>query len=1036
MKSVRDGMSLLLLAFIAALGLVAQNNTSEITGVIYAPGREPLHGATLTATDLARGISRSITSGPDGDYALKLLRPGHYQLTYAAQGYETIILNDVELQIGEVRRQDVDFNAETAKLSVTVTSEAPAVEPERIQQSTTISSAVVENLPINLRTYLSFALLAPGVVDSTTVTDANDYRNPATPNSGLAIGGDNGRTNQFSVDGIENYGVAGNFRPSVSQTAVQEFIVARNSYAADLGNAGGGTLDIVTKSGTNEFHGSLFGYLRATAFQARNYFDPGKQSYTRLQSGASVGGPISKDRTFFFFAVEGEVRHQAALVTIADDPASLSSLTPSQQSLVNFLNISGVPQLQQVGAILSATLNPSSNPAVVALFRQNSGVFPFSENVAQPSLRLDHRFSDRNLFFTRANYTFQDAANPQLTALTGYSRASVNRVVDLTGMASDTFLISPSLTNVARAAYAYDRFALDPNDAIGPAIDIGGFGAFGRNTDYPYSRREQHFTVGDQLLGTHGAHHWRLGAEMNGVHLKAISYAYFGGDAIFGSFLPLGAFLDSATGVNGFSAGLAQSLTALGQPGLASSLAQPLTALQTYALGIPLAWLGGYGDPSYRAWQRRFGTFADDTWRITKNLTFNAGLRLQVENNPIIGTLANLSPRAGFAWAPGLKTVIRGGFGLYHSTIDAQIPYAAGVFSDSSLVLFLVPVTGYPGLAGPSGIPTTSVSIYQTLAAEGVLGKTPITLANYAQFGIKPGFSYPVTGGIDPTYVAPYSEQASFEIERSLGSTSFSAAWNFVRGAHLPRELNRNLVQLGTQPDGLPIIGYVNPNIAQNIVFESTANSYYHALILQANRRLLHGWSLQAHYTFSKAIDEVSDWNADYMPQNQFRPREDRGLSQFNQKHRAVVAALYESPSHNVWLRNWTTSLIFTANSGRPFNILTGTDNFGDGNVTTHRPIGAGRDIGKGPAFVDADLRITRFIHLSHDSRYGLSLIAECFNTLNHTNFATVNNIVGDVPLSSLPANLTGQRTSPSTPLAFTSAFDPRQFQFAVKFSF
>lgn len=1038
-SSTARGKACLRAAFIFSLCLTlhAQNDSSELTGLVNGPQQDALAGVTATATDSTRGISRSAQTDENGIYHLTLLRPGHYTVRYSAKGYETRELNDVELQISEVRRQDIAMEVETARLSVTVTAEMPSVEPERIQQATTISSFRLENMPINQRNYLSLALLSPGVVDTTTIVDANDYRNPATPNSGLSIGGNNGRMNQFSVDGLENYGAAGNFRPSVSQTAVQEFVVARNSYDAALGNAGGGVIDIATKAGTNDFHGSLFGYLRNTAFQARNYFDPAKAGYTRVQSGASIGGPIKKDRTFFYVAAEAQDRHQAALVTIADTPGSLSQMTPSQQSLVSFLNASGISQLQQVGGLLQATLIPAANPAVTALFQNNSGVFPFAETIAQPSVRLDHRFSSRNLFFARANYTWQNDANSQLSALTGYSRASTNRIVDTTLALGDTFLISPNLTSETRAAYSYDRFALDPNDAIGPAIDINGYGSFGRATSYPYGRREQHLTLQQQLLGEKGRHHWKAGVDLNGLRLRAVADAYFGGDAIFGSFLPLSNFLDSATGVNGFGAGLAQTLTALGQSNLAASLAQPLTALQSYALGIPLAWLGGYGNPSYLAYQKRYGAFVEDTWQVSKNLLFNAGLRLQVENDPIVGSLPSLSPRVGFAWSPGLKTVVRGGYGLYRSTIDAQIPYTAAVLSDSALVLFEVPVTGYPGLVSPvTGQPTTSVTIYQTLAAEGLLGKTPLTLANYAQFGIQPGFSYPVTGGIDPAYSTPYTEQASFEVERSVGNTSFSAAWNFTRGVHLPRELNRNLKQIGNQPDGMPLIGYVNPNIAQDLVFESTADSFYHALVVQANRRMLHGWSLNAHYTFSKSIDEVSDWNADYMPQNQFRPRDDRGLSQFNQKHRVVVAAIYESGNRGLWTRNWTTSLMFTANSGRPFNILTGDDNVGDGNVTTHRPVGAGRDIGQGPAYVDADLRVVRLFHLSTDSRYTLSLIAECFNTMNKTNFATVNNIVGDVSMASLGTDITGHRTSPSTPLAFTSAFDPRQFQFAAKLSF
>jgi hypothetical protein len=652
-------------------------------------------------------------------------------------------------------------------------------------------------------------------------------------------------------------------------------------------------------------------------------------------------------------------------------------------------------------------------------------------------VRLDHRFSPRSFFFTRANYTWQRDADPQLTALTGYSRASVNRVLDTTIMAAYTRVISPTLTSVSRAGYSYDRFALDPNDPIGPAIEIYGFGSFGRNASYPYGRREQHLSLQQQLLGTSGRHRWRAGADINGVRLNAVSDAYFGGDAVFGSFLPLGVLLDSATNVTGFSAGLAQTLTSLGQASLAASLAQPLTALQTYALGIPEAWVGGYGNPNYLSYQRRLGFFAEDSWQVAKDLTLNAGLRLQVESDPVIGSLPNLSPRVGFAWSPGLKTVVRGGFGLYHSTIDAQIPYTAATLTGSSLVLFEVPVTGFPGLVSPvTGKPVTSVDIYQTLAAENRLGKVPLTLADYAQFGITQGFSAPIRGGIDPTYTAPGATQASFEVERSIGSTAFAAAWAFSRGIHLPRELNRNLVQLGVQPDGRPVIGYRDPGILQDLVFESTANSYYHALTLQANRRMLGGWSLHAHYTFSKAIDEVSDWNTDYMPQNQFRPREDRGLAQFNQKHRAVIAGIYESSSRRPWMRDWVASLMFTANSGRPFNILTGTDNFGDGNVTTHRPVGAGRDIGRGPELVAADIRVSRYFAIDRDARYRLTLIGECFNTFNKTNFATVNNVVGDVPLATLPTPLTGERVSPSTPLAFTSAFDPRQFQFGLRISF
>jgi hypothetical protein len=227
----------------------------------------------------------------------------------------------------------------------------------------------------------------------------------------------------------------------------------------------------------------------------------------------------------------------------------------------------------------------------------------------------------------------------------------------------------------------------------------------------------------------------------------------------------------------------------------------------------------------------------------------------------------------------------------------------------------------------------------------------------------------------------------------------------------------------------------VNPLVFQRNIYEPTANSFYSAGVFQVNKRFSRGWSMNAHYTISRAIDEVTDFNTDFQPHDQLNARAERALSPFHQKHRFVASAVFESSVRNSFLGGWVLSPIFTATSGRPFNVLTGVDNMGDRRVNTHRPLGAGRNIGRGPAYQSLDFRMSRRFALGRESR-NLEFIAEGFNLLNKTNFRSLNNVVGNVTVNDLPAEIVGFRGLPSDPLAFTSAFDPRQFQLGLKINF
>jgi hypothetical protein len=531
----------------------------------------------------------------------------------------------------------------------------------------------------------------------------------------------------------------------------------------------------------------------------------------------------------------------------------------------------------------------------------------------------------------------------------------------------------------------------------------------------------------------------RFGVDLQPIYNSSQVDTYFGGLFLFGQAIPLAAVIDQAAEVPGFSLGLAQVLP----PGLANTLSDPITSLQAYSLGLPLAYLQGFGNAAFTSWRQNHTVFGQDHWQPVPQLTLSVGLRYQMDWPSAIQNVKNLDPRVGFAWAPGnsVHTVIRGGFGMFHQWIMPPIPFGQVEINRSDASLVVLPLTGVPGVVNPqTGSLLTSADVYQSLLARGVLGTRPIVQADLVALGMPVGFRFPEKGGVQSDYHSPYSEQYNLGLEHSFGSLVVSASFEFSRTAHLWRVRDHNLVRLGTQPNGLPLIGRQDPNYANIYYYESAANAFYSAGTLQVSRRFRGHWSFDAHYTLSRATDEVTDFNLEYQPNNQFDARADRGLSPFHQKHRFVFSGVFESPwangaGHHLILSDWTLSASVQAHSFQPFNIITGDDNAGDGQTTTHRPIGLGRDTGIGPNFFGMNVRVMRTLRVGGDKTL-LSFRIEAFNVLNRTNFQSVNNVAGDIPLSALPKPLVGRRSDPTLPFSFTAANDPRQIQLGARISF
>lgn len=1033
-------LRLLLALLWAALSLLSQatSTSGDLKGVVLDPSGNPLPAAKLTVLNEGRGFSKSSFASQEGRFTITSVPPGVYKLRAEADGFTSKLIENVEIRVGDVISLLIQLPISTVQSEVVVIADISSVEVERTQQANTIEQTRINNLPINRRNYLDFALLAPGVVETTSLVDDSSYRPIQTPNSGLSFGGSNGRGNGFFIDGLENISNAGGgVRPSISQEAAQEFQINRNSFSAEFGNALGGIVNVISKSGSNELHGNAFGFLRHRSIQARNYFDPGKSSFTRAQAGATLGGVLKKDKTFFFGAYETLNRQETNFIPILQDRTVFNRITTSQDELFRFFEASGNPTLGGLAQQGRQLLQPRSSAFLTNLFNTNSGTFPFSQKFNTLSLRLDHKFSDRHSGFFRSNTTFDRQDNTSFGALDGFNRGRRLDLTDTTAALGDTWVPTANWVVETRAMFGYDRFDVSPVDPLGPEININGFGFFGRQIFLPGSNIERHYQALVNVTRSSGRHTLKFGYDFNPIRNNAINETFLGGRFTFGSRIPLASVLVAATGNTGLPALVTQVLNAAGQSRLVTNLNTPVTALQSAALGIPELYQQGFGDPAYSntTWNHNF--YLQDAFKLTPHLTLTAGLRYEVQqqSEPTVPRdYNNVAPRLGFAWSPGKSQtfVIRGGYGIYFSMLNANVAGTAAPLSGKKINQILLTPSSTLFRDPRNGQFVTSTSIFQSALTQGVLGRRTISQDDLRQFGIAVGPNLPgsVVFGIDPDYVNPYAQQASFEVERQIAGFALSVGYNFNRGTHIGRVIGRNVRYTGARlPDGRPLFERINPLLLQSNIFESSANSFYHAGILQASRRFSKGLTFNFNYTLSKAIDESTDFNSDYSPQDQLNARAERALSSFHQKHRIVFNAVIER-----W--GWNFAPIVLYNSWRPFNVLTGFDAQGDTYVSNKRPAGLGRNMGQGPDFVTADLRISRRFRYSASERRFIEFTAEAFNLLNRTNFRTINNVVGDVPYQSLGSPIVGNRNPAASPLAFTSAQNQRQFQFGIKLYF
>lgn len=679
----------------------AQANAADLNGFIRDPQGAVVVGATVTAHNPATNFSRSVTTNDEGYYQLVSLPPGEYEITVEATNYKKTVIPSYKLTVGA--RADLDISMELGQITETVnisTEDQPVVETSRTTVSNTIEQQRIENLPINQRDYLGFSTTI------STVNRGNDRPIGPAPSSGLNIGGQRGRSTLVQVDGADNTDNSVNAaRSTVSQEAVQEFQVTTNSYAPEFGRATGGIINVVTKGGTNDFNGNVFGFLRHRSFQARNAFAPiSDPPFTRAQYGATFGGPIVKDKTFFFAAFEQRRRQEsgfftsnvaAGLTSSITIPAGIlpvaqtfNNITPAQasfiggelasgdaariqravayayfasvggqiglngsSSLINFLPGVGIAQNSVIGPrfLLAGTPVPTlaNNGAAPGFITVNGNGDPVGFRALNQLLRIFPISEATSFFSIRGDHNFN--SNHHLTMRFGYNPS------DLTGIQDESQNQTLGQNDFSRTGIQKLRdtsFVSTLNSTLSNRIVNEARFSFGQR----HAKFDSQITGGPALQISGAAfigpnpfspvdRTERRYQFTDNVNLLWGNHSFkVGGDV---NFVNVNARFElNFPGLFNFGDLSAGTLAAGFITGL-SPLAPSLTPVQSYGMGIPGVFIQGFGNPISSIKNRPLAFFAQDSWKIRPNITLNYGIRYDVELTDTIAPIGFRDPLTG-----------------------------------------------------------------------------------------------------------------------------------------------------------------------------------------------------------------------------------------------------------------------------------------------------------------------------------------------------------------------------------------------------
>ncbi len=1060
--AVLVGMSLL------PAGLWAQAN-GRIGGTVVDSSEAVIAGAQVVCRNMATDYRVQVTSSADGLFTCPELPIGRYEITVTQTGFQKLVSKDIDLLTNQALDLKLVLKVGNVSESIEVTAETSLVQTTNATVQSTIASRQMQELPLNGRNPLQLVTLTAGaqLTDAGTIAGQQDNR-------GLTVNGLRATQNNFRLDG-GNY--TNRFFGSApifpNPDTLEEFTVQSSNYGARNSGAGA-VVELATRSGTNQFHGSLFHFLRNTKLNARNFFQLERPPFKLNQFGGTFGGPIRKDKTFFFYSYQGTIQRSTP------SPVSFQTFTEAQRRG----DFSGVPNAvidpttgqqfagnrippERLNRLALAVLNqwvPLPNRGILFVSAQNRNI-----DDHQQLVKIDHQIADRNRLSGRYFFDDYDFQRP-FNAPPGFFAANSFRNQSLT--LRDTHTFSPNLTftftgNFGRFSRTQvpqapgmktvqdlgARVPLGTGLSLFPGVRImipGFFNLFSGGTlQQTPTTFDYHFA----FLYTKGRHTMQFGADIQADRAYTL-------DA---SFTPATWFFD-------------------GSRSRSAAVAGSGYALADFMLGLPQRLEQDSGRTNDLR-EKKYHFFFQDDWKVNSRLTLNLGMRWEpwlppydLKNN-LVGfapgqqsTVApnaplglvypgdkgiirsvfprdwnNLAPRIGFAYDFGGngKTVIRGGYGIFY--VDPALTLYTRTVSTQPAVLTTVHFNPasfedpYANFPGGTPFPRARVS--------------PEQFGNFR-------FTLPVAGGaMEPQTRTGYSQNWNLTVERQLfQDTAISLGYVANLGVKIlaARQLNPAVSAPGASAANVNA-RRLYQGIGSMEFASGFQSSNFHSLQLGVTKRSRKGLTVIANYVFSKVIDNSSSTveGDGSWPLNPFNLNQSRGVGDFDTTHRAVLSFVYDLPKTSSsnglvkgLLNDWQLNGIMTLRSGLPFTVTSGADrafagmpnSFADQIGDPTRPDGAdqlltwfnpaafrqatlgtfgnlGRNTLRGPGSAVMDISVFKNIPIT--DRFRLQFRAEAFNIQNRANFQNPN----------------GNRAA-GTFARITAADDPRVFQFGLKLAF
>jgi hypothetical protein len=1087
----------------AGTNAAAQQITGSIRGTVTDSSGAVVEGATVSAEQSETGLTRTTTTDRTGSYILLELPVGHYQVQVERKDFQIYVQQGLIINVNETATVSVRLKVGKEADRVTVNADADLIQSTDSTLGIVVSEHEILDLPLNGRNFTQLGILQPGVVPLTP--GLAEAGGSLRASQAYAVNGQRPESNNFLIDGANNFnGVDGGFVLKPPVDAVTEFRILTHNANAEFGNSLGSTTNIVTRSGTNQIHGAVWEFFRNDVFDATNYFATETEPLKQNQFGASLGGPIRKDKTFVYGFYEGFRNRQgetqsSTVPSVEERAGDFSAACPEgftggfcnnqNHQLFNVFLNKPYPNNQLTD------INPLSTGLLSLFPLPNSGpnLFTSTQVVRQDSdqfgLRLDHYLSHTNMLNFRYMYNNGTEFHPipvSGASVPGFPVGQTQRAQNF--VAQETHTFSPTLIGIMRFSYLRNKFLYGERTnhttpaslgfqyspsldvAIGPPfIQVNGYTAVGDPITGPRNTYENAFDYSGSMSWVHGRHELKFGGGYQHLQVNVLQ-----GIATNGFFV----FVPFPVVPNAFA---------------------------SFLFGQPIFFLQGRGDFGRGIRGNSLNGYAQDTYRVNSRLTVNMGLRYdlplpytEVQNRQTLfipgrqstvvpsapagllypgdsGVPAGLiptdkkgfAPRIGFAWDPtgSAKWLVTSSYGIFYE------PY-------------------YTGQGGPLQSPISAPPYLQT---------EQISTPNFADpFNGNPPvngqFATPLTNlTLDSKLSLPYAQDWDLNVQRLFGSDLlFEVGFVGTKGTKLPRFIEGNpavYIPGVSTPDNADqrrlYSGCTLADSPKTCKFSSTgliagiANSSYNALEMSLKKRLNHGLSFLASYTYSKAIDDASSFNMtgsaakpvageNDLAQNPADLAAERGPSLFDTRHRLVFSYQWSLPffrDSRGWeqmaLGGWQLNGIATLMSGTPFTVFDSTDvsvqggapeitgfsanrpdvvsgqepNAGprttsewlnsaafaqvipDPNSPVQQFGNAGRNVGVGPRFADWDFSVFKSFHITESKN--VQFRAEFFNILNHPNFRLPDSDVSSPTFDTIQA-----------------ALPPRVIQLALKFLF